>query len=142
MVHALSEAWRVLRVAGKLVDLRPATSNWLVEVVTVAGATTAGQLDDTPFGPTEVAANAAIAEVVEAGRFEPESEVSFQYNYYWDSVGDMADYIAEKWSDSAVLPDSVRAEAGRRVQRSTVPAQLRVIRTMHLASYRKPLPVG
>jgi hypothetical protein len=140
MVHALFEAWRVLRVAGRLVDLRPAALNWSVEVVTPAGATTAGQLDYSPFLPTEAAANAAIAEIIETGRFEPESEVLFQYNYYWDSVDGMADYIAEKWSDSAILPDSVRTEAGRLRQRSPVPVQLRVIRTMHLASYRKPPP--
>ncbi len=136
-VHALAETWRVLRVAGQLIDLRPLTSGWLVEVVGEDEATLAGRLDDTPRVGHNIASDKAVAEAVERGWFKKGSREFFQYNYYWDTVEEMREYIEVNWSSAAVLPDPVRAEVSRLAQLYLGSEQIRVQRTMLLASYRK-----
>lgn len=137
MVHALVETWRVLRPGGQLIDLRPLASEWLVEVVGKDGVTLAGRIDQSPWTPNVVAANQAIAEVVERGWFTKKNRATFQYNYYWDTVEEMQTYVEANWTTVAVLPDSVRAKAGHLASLATGPVQIRVQRTMHLACYRK-----
>ncbi len=137
MGHALTETWRILRPGGQLIDLRPLASEWLVEVVTQDGVTLAGRIDQSPWTPNVVAADQAIAEAVERGWFTKKSRATFQYNYYWDTAEEMQTYIEANWASVATLPDSVRAKASHLISLAAGPVQIRVQRTMLVASYYK-----
>ena len=137
MVHALAEVWRVLRLGGYLIDLRPIASESPVEVMTSTKVSLAGRLDPTLKIPGDRASDKAIRKVVERGWFIEEMATTFQLAYYWKNVGEMAAYIKENWANSTVLPDPVRSEADGLAHLAIGPVQIRVQRTMHLARYRK-----
>jgi hypothetical protein len=137
MVHALAESCRVLKAGGRLVDLRPYSSGWPLEVVTPNTQMLAGPLDDTIGQSVDIASDTAVLEALQRGWFQAENKTSFQYTYYWDTVDDMHEYLEANWEESATVPDSVLSKARRLVQRANKPAQIRIRRTMSLASYRK-----
>lgn len=137
MVHALAESWRVLQVGGRLIDLRPYSSGWPVEIVSRDRQMLAGPLDDTIGLGVDIASDNAVLEAIQRGLLEKENEGTFEYAYYWDSVDEMNDFVKTKWCDSATVPDSVLSEARRLVQSTGGQAQVRIRRTMRIASYRK-----
>ena len=137
MVHALAETWRVLRVGGRLVDLRPYASGWPLEILTRDSRLLAGPLDDSIWQPMDVACDKAIRETLRRGWFEEENEGSFEYTYYWDSVDGMAAYLKENWKKSARVPGSLLAKARRLEQAAGGPVQVRVRRSLSIVSYRK-----
>lgn len=137
MVHALAECWRVLRVGGKLIDLRPHGSVWPVEIVSRDTRILAGQLDDKLGTSDDIASDIAVSEAVRRRWFEKENEEFFEYAYYWDTVDEMNSFIEVEWSDLAAVPDNVLSETRRLVQLTGERVQIRVRRTMLIASYRK-----
>jgi len=137
MVHALAESCRVLKTGGRLVDLRPYSTGWPLEVVTRDTQILAGPLDDTIGQSVDIASDDAILEALRRGWFQEEKKTSFQYAYYWDTVDDMHEFLKANWEESATVPDSVLSKAHRLVQRIDKPVQIRIRRTMSLASYRK-----
>jgi hypothetical protein len=137
MVNALAESWRVLRVGGRLVDLRPHVSGWPVEIVSRDTRILVGQLDDKKGISDDVASDNAISEAVQRGWFEKEDEEFFEYVYYWDTVDKMNAFIEEEWCDLATMPDNVLSETRRLVQLTGEQVQIRVRRTILIASYRK-----
>lgn len=137
MVHALAECWRVLRVGGKLIDLRPHGSGWPVEIVSRDTRILAGQLDDKLGTSDDIASDIAVSEAVRRRWFEKENEEFFEYAYYWDTVDEMNSFIEVEWSDLAAVPDNVLSETRRLVQLTGERVQIRVRRTMLIASYRK-----
>ena len=88
MVHALAESWRVLKVGGRLIDLRPYSSGWPLEIVHRDTEMLAGPLDDKMGVSVDVASDNAVLEAVQRGWFEKEHEGSFEYawEYQWDEV--------------------------------------------------------
>jgi hypothetical protein len=137
MVHALAETWRVLRPGGRLVDLRPYSTGWPLEVLAGEAVLLAGPLDDSIGIALDLASDDAIQEALDNGWFQPESSTTFEYNYYWDTVGGMHDFLKENWEESATVPDDVLTNARHLVQSTAHPVQIRIRRTMILASYRK-----
>jgi hypothetical protein len=137
MVHALAESWRVLKVGGRLIDLRPYSSGWPVEIVNRDTQRLAGPLDDSLGSGVDSASDNAVLEAVQSGWFEKEDEGSFEYAYYWDSVDEMREFVKENWRKSATVPDSVLSEARRLVPLMGEHVQIRIRRTMLIASYRK-----
>jgi hypothetical protein len=137
MVHALAESWRVLKAGGRLIDLRPYSSGWPVEIVSRDTQMLAGPLDDSVGLGVDIASDNAVLEAVQSGWFEKENKGSFEYAYYWDSVDEMNEFVKEKWCNSATVPDSVLSEARRLVQLTGEQVQIRIRRTMLIASYRK-----
>lgn len=137
MVHALAESWRVLKTGGRLVDLRPYSTGWPLEVVTRDTQILAGPLDDTIGQSVDIASDDAILEALQRGWFQAENKTSFQYTYYWDTVDDMHEYLEANWEESATVPGNVLSNAHRLVQSAGKPVQIRIRRTMTLASYRK-----
>ncbi|MEK7325455.1 MAG: hypothetical protein AAB217_09400, partial [Chloroflexota bacterium] len=111
MVHALREIWRVLAPGGTLIDLRPLSARWPVEVVVNHQATVAGLVDDSPGAPLDTAANESLAQAAREGLFTREQENSFKYLWYWDTPDEMKAYLEENWAPDAILPDEVLAEA-------------------------------
>ncbi len=133
MVHALKEIWRVLVPGGLLLDLRPLCASWPVEVVAGERVMRAGVLDDSLALGDDLAANRAIARVVNERWFIREREGSFTYDWYWDTLDELKEHVEERWYPIA-LPDSVYAQ-GKRLLREDAAARVRV--QMVIASYRK-----
>jgi hypothetical protein len=137
MVHALGECWRVLRVGGRLIDLRPHVSGWPVEIVSPDTRILVGQLDDKAGISDDIASDVAVSEAVHRGWFERENEGFFEYAYYWDTVDEMNAYIETEWSNLVAVQGNVLSEARRLVQLTSEPVQIRIRRTMLIGSYRK-----
>ena len=137
MVHALEEIGRVLTPGSKLVDLRPLASGPPLEVFVAGQAQRAGEIDDSPAEPDDLAANAALREVVAANLFEEEEKTFFDYPYYWDTLEQMMRYHEDQWSEHAILPVEVVQEAERLVKSKAFESKLRVQRRMVIATYRK-----
>ncbi len=136
MVHALTEAHRVLKADGILVDLRPAPAHRQIGIGAGRSwqlvATLQEQLDD------DYAANAAIAKVVSLGLFRPEQRKHFVLDRVMDSVDELRDFIAD-FDSRRELPSQMplvdRLE--RRYNRKRKPGKVAVRGPMHLGVLTK-----
>ncbi len=137
MVHALQEAWRVLKPHGSLLDLRPLADCWPVQVTGGESAWAAGQLEDLPAGLADDAASAdAMDEAGRRGWFTRERAGTFHILYQWSKPEGMKAYIAERWEGFLALPENVFAEVQRRWAAADPPRHVRVRVTMHIAHWR------
>ena len=137
MVHALREAWRVLKPHGSLLDLRPLTDCSPVQVTGGEGVWAAGQLEALPASFADDAASAdALDEAGRRGWFTQERAGTFHILYEWSTLESMKAYIAERWEGFLVLPDDVFAEVQRRWAAAAPPRHVRVRVTMHIARWR------
>ncbi len=110
MVHALNEIWRVLVPAGILIDLRPLSDRWPVEVISTREFAETGHADDLPDPVNaDAASNEAMAEAESRGWFRREQEEYFPFFYSWDTPSEMEKYLAEEWTDLAGLSESTKA---------------------------------
>ena len=137
MVHALREIWRVLAPGGTLIDLRPLSARWPVEVVVNHHATVAGLVDDSPGAPLDTAANESLAQAAREGLFTREQENSFKYLWYWDTPDEMKAYLEENWAPDAILPDEVLAEARRLMSKTGEGGRARIRLHMIISAWRK-----
>ena len=111
MVHALEEIRRVLIPGGLLIDLRPLSDSWPVEVVWRGGKCVTGRMTDLPAGlADEAAANSAMQQAALQGWFTCENVKHFQIFVYWNDPEEMRLHILEKWDETAVLEDNVLKE--------------------------------
>ena len=126
MVHALDEVRRVLKPDGVLIDIRPLSGQWQIEVASMQGVKETGRVDDFPESlNADRASNEAMKEVESQGWFAREGEELFPFFYSWDAPSEMEEFIAEDWSDFIQLGDPAKhatraawasAEADARVQ--------------------------
>ena len=139
MVDALGGIWRVLATGGTLVDLRPVPSKCPIEVVTPEKITQVGEADASGMVADDDAADRAIGDAVERGWFLPRRRVQFNFDFYWDSVHEMATFIADSVRMKNVVPPV--AELGKAVRelatRAPDRARVRCRRATMLAVYRK-----
>lgn len=136
MVHALTEAWRILCSDGVLVDLRPRVANPHVQVLSPSGVLHAGRLDDSADLADDLAADRAVAHAVDQGWFQESEHASFLVDHYWDTADEMYDYIQENWN-WAQLPEQVYREARRLSQDTGVECQVRIRIPTIITTYRK-----
>lgn len=137
MVHALNESWRVLKQGGWLIDIRPYSQNMPVEVIIDGAVLIAGPIDSSAGVPDDEASDRAIQEVVKNGAYSKSEAGSFQFDYYWDTLEHMKDYIEERWSDSSHLPKKTLDQAARLVSESKSPIQIRIQSNMKIVRYKK-----
>lgn len=125
MVHALEDIWRTLAPGGLLLDLRPYLPFSPLDLVDRGAVEELGRLDEAEFDPGDPAADEALAEIMRRGRFDLEATESFHYTAYWDSVGDLREYLRD-WTDVARLPRRLAGEAGRALRRTRPSGRLRL----------------
>lgn len=93
MVHALHEAWRILRPDGLLIDLRPAAVHRRVGLMQAERYRPVGvmreRFDD------DRAADRAVAEVEREGRFKLERRTVFACNRTVDSLDEFQEWLAD-----------------------------------------------
>ena len=126
MVRALAEIQRVLVPGGILIDIRPLSDRWPIEVASTRGLKETGHVDDLPVQlKADRASNEALKEVESRGWFRREQEELFPFCYSWDTPSEMEKFIAEDWSDFIQLSDPAKhatrstwasADADARVQ--------------------------
>ena len=109
MVDALSRAHRWLRPDGRLIDLRPATE--LVARVSVgdagAGWSEAGLLTiEHARRQRYAAADLALQIALDRRWFALEFETVFEFSRYADSADELRDYIAAKWRETRMGPET------------------------------------
>jgi hypothetical protein len=108
MVHALDEIRRTLKKNGVLIDLRPVSSNWSVEVSSSTGYQLAGRLNDQPVGLADDEAAFDAMRDVEARRwYIKEKEEEFHFFYYWDTPSEMKEFMEMEWEDFEKLEEVV-----------------------------------
>lgn len=124
------------RERGLLVDLRPVHSNPALEILTAAGVTVAGHIDDAGGAPDDHAADRAIAAVVDRGCFTLTEQDAFEFANYWDTLAGVVQYADERWRDFATIPAPVVKRAQREIARARQPYRIRIRRRIHIAVYR------
>lgn len=120
-----------------MIDLRPLASGWPVEIVSPDTEILAGRIDDNKRIRVDVASNNAVSAAIQRGWFKKENEDLFEYAYYWDTVEEMMAYVEADWWNAAVVPNDVAVEAHRLVEVAGERVEIRIRRTMVIASYRK-----
>jgi hypothetical protein len=126
MVHALNEIRRVLVTDGIMIDLRPVSDRWPIEVISVSAVRGTGHLQDLdPCIRDDEAANRSMARAEQQGWFIRQTEDFFPLIYSWDTPSEMEEWIETEWSDSILLDDESKqatrsawatADADARVQ--------------------------
>jgi hypothetical protein len=126
MVHALNEIRHVLMPDGIMIDLRPISGRWPIEVDSMRGVRDAGFLQDLdPCLKDDEAANRSMARAEQQGWFIREAEDFFPLIYSWDTPREMEEWIDAEWSDSVLLDEGSKqatrsawasADADARVQ--------------------------
>ena len=92
MVHALEEAWRVLRPDGLLIDLRPAMANRRVEIEGPNGVRAVGLMQE--IFDDDIRANRAVASVIRRGLFRRIGRQRFDCARVMDSVAAFREWLA------------------------------------------------
>ncbi len=134
MVHALKEAWNVLRAGGVLVDLRPRHSNQIIEVICAGQPGLIIRYSDNHRVSKDDAADMAMAKAVKVNLFALEQGVMFEYIKYYDSGSELMDYFLTR-NPPVQHPESIVKQI---LQVDVQPdAVLRFTNTMQLKRYRK-----
>ena len=136
MGHALHEIWRVLTPQAYLIDLRPLHVKPFLEIIYQGSIVRAGQIDETKGAPDDIAANQALAELVEQKWFIPEETAKFNFPSYWDNPDELKTYADAHWRNTHI-PADVLTQARYLMPKNTAEAKVCVRSEMIIARYRK-----
>lgn len=138
MVHALSEIHRVLVPGGVLIDLRPLSDHWDIEVFSARQTIDTGTMTDLPRGlADDEAANQAMATVESNGWFRREDETLFQIHYVWDTASEMETWVDDEWENMNSLSPEARQATRSAWALGDADTQVRVKVKMLIARWRK-----
>jgi hypothetical protein len=136
MVHALSEAKRVLMSGGTLIDLRPIDSPLRIEVFSRGQWIEACALDGSPGFADDVACDKALASAVGRDlRFETRD--TFTSTTYWDSVAAFRDNVNEGFRRFQSLGEAALARVDELMRQGGSQASIRREDVMTIARYRR-----
>ena len=131
MVDALRRAHRMVTRDGTVVDVHPSDVPASMEV----GAHAIGHVDAGDAPLRHAAAEAAVKTVVDAGLFEVDAVVSFDFYTYGDTVEELRDYIVENWRN-ARIDDDIVERAKRALRGAGVGVRPRVLERVRLTTLR------
>lgn len=137
MVHALKEAWRVLKPRGILIDVRPICSNYPLEIMTAGGFQPVGLIDGYPGRNLDVAANRSVRNVIQTTFFKRINLEYFDFSYIWSTVRLMKKHFDEKWGDDIILSDEVLQQAYKLFDKNRKYHRIRMRLPMKLGKYEK-----
>lgn len=138
MVDALGEIYRVLVPRGVLIDLRPVSDRWQIEVVSARDVRETGRLQDLPVGlDDDDAANRAIKQAAANGWFVRSEETFFPFTYSWDTPSEMEAWLAEEWNESLELDDEAKRSTRSTWAVSDADSRVRVNVKLLITSWRK-----
>lgn len=140
MVDALSEIWRCLRPGGTLIDIRPVAWESPLEIVTAENVEHVGVASDSGMDAEDAGADAAMATAVARGWFAPLDDVRFGFNFYWDSVDELATFVEENRRVKQVTPTMSEIENLFARTSADDDARLRCKRRVMLATYSRQAP--
>lgn len=140
MVHALEEAWRVLRPRGRLVDIRPLAVPAPLHVCVETDEIQVGCINQRKGEPDDRACEAALERVQRRGLFTGGGTDRFSLFLYWESAPAMARDVAENWvRRGEPLAPEVVERAAFLLQHHGPEARLRGTLEMRLAWHEKRL---
>ncbi len=139
MVDALRNTWAALAPGGTLIDLRPMSARYPIEVVTSRRAVQIGEVDATGMVSADLAADRAMREALDRGWFTVERTPQLHFAFWWDTVREMQSSLDESRRAKTVAPsyDKLEAAYRRLTAVATGPGRLRCVRRMILSSYMK-----
>ena len=109
MVHALAEVRRILKPDGVLIDIRPLSGTWPIEVASIREVKGTGRVEDFPEPlNADRASNEAMQDVEARGWFSRDRQEFFSYSYSWDTPSDMEEWIADEWQDFVGLGEETK----------------------------------
>jgi hypothetical protein len=130
------EIWRVLTVEGNVIDLRPLGGQSRVEVVDGEQRFSAGLVDESGDMADDLAADNAMAQVINEGQFTQTRQAFFDFAMYWNTPDEMQSYAQERWQKS-YIPDVVLAKVQDFLARSSISAKVSIRRKMMITRYQK-----
>ena len=97
MVDALRRARSMLRLGGFVLDVHPTIEAPHLEV---GSGVHAGDLHSEDARRRHAAADAAVATVLDLAIFTVEGTEDFSFRRYADSLSELQEYVAQKWTDA------------------------------------------
>jgi len=137
MVHALKEAWRVMKLGGILIDQRPLSIYAPLDIVYEGKNDFVGDLDMSPGMEHDDAADHAIEIAIHEGMFAEVLSERFQVAYYWKDVRGMVADIHERWMDDVVYDENLIQHAYHQFRKHRPGARVRILIDMKLARHAK-----
>lgn len=134
MVHALNEAWRVLRQDGILIDSRPIHANITLESVTDEESTLLRRYTREIPDIDDKAADSAMALAVDENKFQFIDSAAFEYVKFYDNGTELLEYNAGRHTPFE-HPDNVVRQI--KLADSNPDMTLRVGNPMLLKTYRR-----
>ena len=136
MVHALSEAERVLVRGGALIDMRPIAAPARIEVRTEAGWVEAWALDVSPGVADDEACEKALAWAVNRDLCR-ETQAAFTSTTYWDSVAAFRDNVNQGFRRFSALGEAAMARIADLMREGGSRATIRLEDAMIIVRYRR-----
>lgn len=146
MVHALEESRRLLKPAGRLIDIHPAAESSPIEVHQGGKIDLAGDLSVPQWCTDYQQADIALAEIARRGLFAVERESLFDSISYYDSAAELRaeqtqaidKYArdAESAGEQKPYVEAVAARAEELMQAAVSAAQLTMRERVHISRLR------
>ncbi|MCY3797834.1 MAG: hypothetical protein OXG84_08500 [Chloroflexi bacterium] len=135
MVRALSEARRVLKRGGRLIDMRPTMRNRRVELALPEATLFIGEIDSASTNSDHLAANDALDAALAAGEFKLEHRTTFQIKTDLDTLADLREF--KSVLRRSVMPESIFERIRALIADEPAGALIRIRREMLIARYRR-----
>ncbi|MYE26108.1 MAG: hypothetical protein F4X87_02605 [Chloroflexi bacterium] len=135
MVRALSEARRVLKRGGRLIDMRPTMRNRRVELALPEATLFIGEIDSSSTNSDHLAANDALDAALAAGEFKLEHRATFQIKTDLDTLADLRAF--KSGLHRSVMPESIFERIRALIADEPAETIIRIRREMLIARYRR-----